>query len=138
MKTSKILVAGLIGGVVALLIGFLVYGNLLADFLESHTKTAGVMKTNEELMIIPLILGHLSWGLLLAIIFGRWANISTFATGAKAGGVIGLLMALTFNLINLGTANIMTTTGHLVDIALTTIMSAIVGGVIAWYLGKEK
>ena len=138
MKTSNILVAGLIGGVVAFLLGFLLYGMLLADFFASHNVTAGVMKTDEQMNYVPLALGHLAWGLLLAIIFGRWASISTFETGAKAGAVIGLLMSLTVNLINLGTANILTTTGHMADIAIVTIVSAIAGGAIAWYLGRGK
>jgi hypothetical protein len=137
MNTTKILVAGLIGAAVALLLGFLCFGMLFADFFESHTGSAtGIMRGDENMLWGPMIIGHVAWGLLFAIIYGRWASISTFATGAKAGAVIGLLVGLTVDMIYYGSTNIYDLTGAMTDVVLMTVLSAIVGGCVGWYLGR--
>ncbi len=139
MSTSKILIAGIVGGIVALIIGFLLYGIALTSFFEANMGSAsGVMKTEEGLLWIPLILGHLAMGLLFAVIFGRWASISTFATGAKAGAVIGFLVSFAVGMINFATANIHNLNGTIANIAISTVQSAIVAGIIAVILGRGK
>ena len=111
---------------------------LLSDFFQANAGSAnGVMRGEAELMWGPLILGHLAMGLLFAIIYGRWASISTFVTGAKAGAILGGLMALTYDMINLGTTHVMSPTGAVVDVVLSAILSAIIGGAVAWFLGKD-
>ncbi|MBT8218566.1 MAG: hypothetical protein KJP00_01995 [Bacteroidia bacterium] len=138
MSTNKILIAGVIGGVVAFILGFLTYGIVLSDFWEANTGTAtGVMKADDEILIIPMIIGHLTWGMLFALIFGRWANIKTFATGAKAGAAIGLLCTASIDLVYLATMNISTTTSTIVNLLCVAFISAIVGGAVGWFLGRE-
>ena len=139
MNITKILIAALIGGVVAFVLGYLVWGLLLTDFMEANAGSAGgVMRGDGEMLWVPMILGHLSWGLFFALIFERWANISTFATGAKAGAVLGFLVSFTFDMISLGSTNLSTLTGAIVDIVVMTVIAAIVGGIVAWYLGRGK
>ena len=139
MSNNKILLAGLVGAVVAFLLGFIVYGNVLTDFfMENSGSASGVMRGDDEMQWIPMILGHITWGLLFAIIYGRWANIATFATGAKAGALLGFLIGASFDLIQLGSTHIPNLTGIIVDIIVMTIISAIVGGVVGWFLGKNK
>lgn len=138
MSTSKILIAGLVGGVVAFLLGFLIYGLALSSFFEQQAGSAtGVMKAEADFNWIAMIVGHLSFGFLIAVIYGRWANISTFPTGAKAGAVIGFLFFLTTNMINYGSTNIMTLTGALADTVIGAVMAAIIGGVVALILGRD-
>lgn len=137
MNTNKIITAGLVGAVVAFLLGFLVYGMALASFFEANSGSAtGVYRGDDEMLWIPMILGHITWGMLFALIYGRWATISTFATGAKAGAVIGFLVGATFDLINLGSTHISNSTAAIVDIIVMTVLSAIVGGVVGWFLGR--
>ena len=137
MNTNKILLAGLIGGAVAFLLGFLAYGLICRDFFESNMGSAtGVMRGDDEMLWVPMIIGHLAWGLLFALIYGRWANISTFATGAKAGAAIGLLVGLAFDMIQLGSTHMSNLTGALADVAILTVISAVIGGVVGWFLGR--
>ncbi len=137
MDTNKILLAGLFGGMVAFFLGFLFYGLLLNDFFQSNAGSAtGVRRGDDELIWIPMILGHLAWGMLFAVIYGRWANISTFITGAKAGAVIGFLVAMTHDMINLASTHIMNSNGAIANVVVMTIVAAIVGGVVAWFLGR--
>ncbi len=139
MSTSKIVIAGLVGGVVALVLGFLIYGMALSSFFEQQAGSAtGIMKAEADFNWIAMIVGHLSFGLLFAVIFGRWASISTFTTGAKAGAILGLLFFLTTNMINYGSTNIMSLTGALADTVVGAVMGAIIGGVVAMMLGRES
>jgi len=138
MNTNKILLAGLIGGAASFLLGWLVWGVVLADFMKSNSGSAtGVMKAESEMVWWALIVGNLAGGLLLALIFGRWGSISTFLTGAKAGAVIGLLIAISVDMTMLATSNIMTLNGALVDILANAVVAGIVGGVVGWFLGRK-
>ncbi len=138
MNTNKILLAGLIGGAATFLLGWLVWGVALAGFMKDNAGSAtGVMKPDGEMVWWALILGNIAGGMLLALIFGRWGSISTFATGAKAGAVIGLLMALYYDLVMLGTTNLMTLNGALVDVLANVVVMGIVGGVVGWFLGRK-
>lgn len=139
MSNNKILLAGLVGAIAAFLLGFIVYGNVLTDFfIENSGSASGVMRADDEMQWVPMILGHITWGLLFAIIFGRWANISTFTSGAKTGALLGLLIGASFDLIQLGSTHISNITGVVVDIIVMTIISAIVGGTVGWFLGRNK
>ncbi len=138
MGTNKILIAGLIGGLTAFILGWLFYGTLLMGFFEKNAGTAtGVNRPMEDMVWWAMILGHLAYGYLFALIYGRWASISTFVTGAKAGAVIGGLMALTFDMIMYGSTNISNLTAALVDVVVMAVTGAIVGGVVAWWLGRK-
>ena len=137
MNMTKILVAGLVGAVVAFVLGYLFWGLLLADFFASNAGSAtGVMREDSDTQWIPMILGHLSWGFLLAYIFGRWASISTAVTGAKAGAILGFLIAFSSDMISLGTSHVSTWTSAIADIVVMTVIFSIVGAVVGWMLGR--
>lgn len=137
MNTNRILLAGIAGGVTFFILGFLVYGMLLMKFFAANVGTAqGVMKDPPEFW--ALAVGNLAWGFLLAIVFGRWAGIKTFSTGAMAGAVIGALMSATYNFNALGTTNITTLNAVLVDIVVFAVMNILIGGVVGWVLGRGK
>jgi len=137
MNTNRILLAGVAGGIVFFLLGFLVYGVLLMKFFAANQGTAqGVMKDPPAMW--ALAIGNLAWGFLLALIFGRWAGITTLGTGAKAGAIIGALVATSYNFNSLGTTNVTTLNAVLVDIVVFAIMNAIIGAVVARVLGSSK
>ena len=51
MKTDKLLLAGVLGGAVAFLLGYLVYGVLLTGFFEANLGSAtGVMRGETEML----------------------------------------------------------------------------------------
>ncbi len=139
---TKTIVAGLVAGVVAYLLGWLLYGVALMDTLQNLAGTAtGVMKSDAEMMevspMLYLILGQLIYGIFLAYVLGHWAGVSTPAGGARAGAILGLLVSLAFNLSSLGTSNILTPGGALLDTAVYTIISALAGAAAGWWLGRK-
>ncbi|MBK8043272.1 MAG: hypothetical protein KBG02_03705 [Haliscomenobacter sp.] len=140
MRTNKILLAGLAGGVVYFLLGWLIYGMVLASFMDGQSTPEGmaVMRPDDGMVFWAMIVGNIAGGMLLAVIFGRWANISTWQTGAMAGAVIAGLMAMSFDFLLYGTTTMMTLTGVLADIVVYAVLGAIGGAVVAMVLGSGK
>lgn len=136
MNTQKFLIGSLIGGVVLFILGYIFYVALMGSFFESHSMGANYMKDPPDFLFI--ILGNLAEGALLAYIFGKWAGIKTAATGAEAGAIIGLLTGLGWDLLMYGTSNLMDITGTITDVIVVTIMMAIAGAAVGWYLGRGK
>ena len=128
MKTKSFLVAGIVGGIINWLLGWLFYGILFADFFPQPEESTE--------MIVYILLGCLTFGLFLSYIYNRWAQISTAATGAKAGAVIGLFMSLFYNFFNMAMLPEATFEMFAVDLGISVVMTAITGAVIGAINGK--
>lgn len=137
MDAKKFAIGTVVGGIAFFLLGWLLYGMLFMNYFEANAGPAtGVNK--ESMNMAALFLGNLAMAALLTLIFLRWANISTFMGGLKAGALVGLLVALGLDLTMFGSTNIMTLNGMVMDVVVYTVMSAIAGGVIGWLLGMGK
>ena len=139
---TKTIVAGVLAGVVAYLTGWLLYGVVLSNtFADLSGSASGVGKSDAEMMagasLVYLLIGQLAFGLFLAYVFSKWANISTVAGGAKAGAVIGAFISVATNFTMLGTSNISTIQGALLDVIVFTIIMGISGAVAGWWLGRS-
>ena len=120
--TKKLFFSGIIGAIFYFVLGWLVYGIL---FTENTT--------GEESMLY-IALGCLFYAFIYAVIFTRWANITTFSTGLKAGAVLGLLYGLSWYFFFLkGDFDFIY---FLKEILINVVMSALTGGVIAYVIGK--
>lgn len=120
--TKKLFLSGIIGAIVYFLLGWLFYGILFTE------NTSG----EESMLFIGL--GCLFYAFIYATIFSRWANITTFSAGLRAGAILGLLYALSwyfffvkgdFDYLN-----------FIKEILINIAMSAILGSVIAYVIGK--
>jgi len=138
MDAKNRIMATLAGFVTFFLLGWLLYGMLLMDFFIANAGSAtGVQRTDTEMVWWALALGNVFQSYLLVYIFGKWANITSFAGGLKAGGTIGLILGFAFDLTMYGTSNIMNLTAALVDPLVGTVMMALTGGVIGMVLGRK-
>jgi len=137
MNSQKFIVAGIAGGIVNFLLGWLIYGMLLKDFMASNTA-AGIMRGDSDMIWWALIVGNLSFGFLLAYVIGKSSAVSA-GQGAGVGFVVGLLVCLGYDLIMYATSTVMTSLkGVAADVAATAVMSAIAGAVVGWVLGMSK
>ncbi|HEY2866047.1 MAG TPA: hypothetical protein VGJ02_03050 [Pyrinomonadaceae bacterium] len=132
---TRIVVATVAGGAALFLLGFLVYGLLLEGWMRSQMiEYKGLM--NETPNFVTLIIANIVWALLVALIFDRWASISTFVGGLIGGAMISFLMILYFDLMNASFMNLFTgSTALFVDVIAFTVIGAISGGVVAAVLG---
>lgn len=138
MSIKKITIAGIAGGVVYFLLGWLVYGMLLKDFMASNMNTT-IMRPETEMIWWAMIASNILYGVFFAYIFNRWANITTLSAGVTAGGILSLLLGLSMSLGFYAYSTMYgTMTGMAVDIIVSVVMGAIVGGVVGLVLGKIK
>ena len=136
MNIKKLFIGGITGGVLFFLLGWVIYGMLLMDFMNSHTGVAGNISRPEP-DFLYLIIGNLAMGFLMAYIFIK-ANISSLGSGLVTGGVIGLLMAVGYDCTVYATTTIASKTGMAADVIAFTVMSAITGAVVGAVLGMGK
>lgn len=127
MNTKSFILSGIAGTVVSILLGFLFYGLLFTDLHPDGS----------EPYMLFIILGCLFYAFAFALIYNRWANISTFNLGAKAGFLIGLLWTLSMNFFMYSSDSSLDS-NFLLLVAIDAVSAAIMGGVIALVIGKTK
>jgi len=137
MKTNKILLGGITGGVALFLLGWLIYGILLMNYTMSNYNQC-MNRPMQEMIWWSLILSNLALGFLLATIFS-WSNTTGIMAGAKIAGITGLLLSAS---IDLGYYSMTTMYINpsiiVVDIIVYTIYLAIAGAAVAWVMGMGK
>ena len=138
MNSKKFLPAAIAGGVAHFILGWLLYGTLLAGYMKSNEgPVTGVDRT--EMLFWSVAVGSLFYGFLMSYILVRLANISSVGAGAMAGFLIGLLFTGSLDFIFYGTSNLYANlTIVFVDMATFAVMSAIVGAVVAAVAGMGK
>ena len=136
MDIKKWVIGGITGGILFFLLGWLIYGMLLMDFMDNHTGTAGNVSRTEPDMLY-LAIGNLAMGFVLAYIFVK-GNINSLAGGFIAGGIIGLLLTVGYDCMIYATTTVISKTAMAADVAASTVMTAIVGAVIAMVMGMGK
>jgi hypothetical protein len=131
----KTLIAGLVGGVAAFLLGWVVYGIALDAFMKENTNQCAALDMKDMNMML-MIIGNLTSGLVLSLILS-WANVTNFIGGMMKGAIVGLLYALTFDLMMHSVSTYFSnSTALIVDVLASAVMSVIIGGVIGWMLGR--
>lgn len=135
MNTKKVLISGIVGGVVYFFLGWLIYGILLMDFMTSNSN-AGVMKSEDQMVWWALIISNLIFGILMAYVLIGVGNITSTGKGVTTAAITSFLIASGYDLGMYATSNVSTLKGLTVDILAMTIMSAIVGAVVVM-VGKK-
>lgn len=137
MDTKKITLGGLAGGLTFFLLGWIVYGMLLMNYMKANTNQC-FMRPMEEMIWWAIIASNIAWGLFLAVIFS-WSNISTAAGGAKAGAIIGFLIVLCYDLQFYSMSTMYSNINIIfVDVLVGTVMSAIGGAVVGTVMGMGR
>ncbi|CAI8179213.1 MAG: Uncharacterised protein [Formosa sp. Hel1_33_131] len=127
MNTKSFLMSGIAGTFVCFLLGWLFYGILFPD----------VYPQNDEECMLFIFLGCLFYAFTFALIFNRWAQISTFSSGIKAGFLLGLLWSLSMSFFMYASKESIDS-NFLILIAIDAVSAAIMGGIIALVIGKTK
>ncbi|WP_179008149.1 hypothetical protein [Winogradskyella forsetii] len=130
MKTKTFIIAGICGGIVNWLLGWLGYGIILADYFPQPKED-----TRSQIFIC---LGYLSLGFFLSYFYNRWAQIATISTGARAGAFFGLFLALWAGFFNIAMDASMTTELFTLDIAISIGITAVTGAIVGFINGKMK
>mgnify|MGYP006357159511 FL=1 len=136
MDIKKWVIGGITGGVLFFLLGWLIYGMLLTSFMESHMGAAGnIMRTEPDFLYLAI--GNLAMGFAVAYVLLK-ANVSSMAGGFVTAGIFGLLIGVGFDCMMYATSTVISKTAMAADVAASTVMTAIVGAVVAMVIKKKK
>lgn len=136
MDIKKLLMGGIAGAVITFFLGWIIFGMLLMDFMNSHPGVAGnIGKTEPDYLY--LIIGNLAMGFLFAYIFIK-GGINSLGSGFINGGIIGVLMSVGYNCVWYATTTALSKTAMAADVAGSAVMFAISGAVIGLVLGMGK
>ncbi|HMX80264.1 MAG TPA: hypothetical protein PLG91_08130 [Ferruginibacter sp.] len=136
MDIKKWIIGGVTAGVLLFLLGWLVYGMLLMNFMNNHTGAAGnVMRTEPDMLY--LVIGNLAAGFMLAFVFIK-ANITSAASGFVTAGILNFLMAVSVDCMIYATTTTISKTAMATDVAASTVMFAITGAITALVMNMGK
>ncbi len=99
-------------------------------------EAMALQRGETDFIMWAMVLSNLAFSLMLAVVYNRWANISTFQGGAIAGGVISFLITLSFDLGQYSMFKMWNDfTGPIIDSLANGVFGAVIGGIIGWVLG---
>ncbi len=132
MNSKQLLLGTLAGTVSGLILGFLLYALAFSSYFAQNTR----MKEEPDMILI--VLGHVFMSFLLTYIFLQWAGIKTVSGGIRAAAIIGLLIALAYNIVMLGSSDFFS--GGLIPALASTVVDTIIwvstGAGVGWALGR--
>jgi LytS/YehU family sensor histidine kinase len=135
--TTRLILATITGAVLSFLLGWLLYGILLMDFFGANMiMYDGLIKEMPNLLFV-FIAGLASW-FMISFIFQRWAGFTTFLQGLGGGAFIGFFIGVSIDLSLYSMFNLYNGAYIAMDIAVSTIMTALIAGVVAAILGSGK
>ena len=125
------------GSVVLFIAGYAIWGFLLGDYFAAN-ELAYPGLSRQPPSLVMLFASNVVFALLLTIVFERWAGVRTPLAGLAAGGMVGVLIHLGFELSILGYMNLYRSVAPvLVDViaeaARTALAGAVVGVVLGWH-----
>lgn len=138
---KKFWIGGIVGGIIFFLLGWLIYGMLLMNYMNEHSAMSKelhdqVFKPETQFNWAALIASNILSGFLLAAII-NWSKTYSLAAGAKIGFVVGLLMCASIDLSFYSMSNMFTVEGMIADIAAGTVITCITGAIVGLVMGKS-
>lgn len=127
MNAKNFVVAGIVGGIIDFLLGWVFYGMLFTN----------IYPQNENTKLEFIFLGCMTFGFFISLIFTKWAGITNTISGLKAGAVIGLFYGLSMNFFMYSSQPVDYQILGL-DTVVNILMGAGVGAAVALVLGKMK
>lgn len=141
MKITKLITATLVGTIVYLIVGWIVFEYLLGSYTNANTtQIVGFKKNEQGSSMLMLILSCTAYALLLSSLILYWINTSfNFKEGFKLGAVVGILVATMTDTYWYGTSYFYNNvTPMILDIIAASITVGIMGGAIALVLSYLK
>ena len=138
MFSKTNLISTLVTAVWGFLGGYLIWGLLMEPFNADHVGTAsGVMKDQDNILFMYIVLGSLITGFGLSSLYSKWARGShSIMQGASFGGCIGVIVGFGDRLVEYGVANILDLTGTIANGFAYVVFFAIMGICASLVYGK--
>ncbi len=128
MNTKKIIFGGIAGGIINFLLGWVFYGMLFTEQFPA----------SENMNIVLIFLGCITFGFMLSYIYAKWANINTLNGGLMAGVIMGLFLGLWSNFFQHAMSDEPNIQLMLLDVGISIASGAISGAGIGFVNSKVK
>jgi hypothetical protein len=135
MDAKRLLVGTVVGGIVIMGLGFVVFGLLLQDFMAGYMSETGASAMRNPELIWPIAVGNLAWAALICVALG---NRSGAGAGAATGAIVGLLLWVTADFLLYGLLDLWKPAMLVLDPLASGALSTIAGAVIGFVLSKMK
>ena len=133
----RILKGTVFGGIAFFLLGWLVYGILLMDFMAANMNNCA-SRPDGVMIWWAMIVSNLATALLLTLIL-KWSGASGLVDGLKTGAIFGFLLGLGMDLSFYSMSTMFNNfTAVIVDIVVYAALMAVTGLIIVLTWGKEK
>lgn len=133
----KILRGTIFGGIAFFLLGWLVYGILLLDFMSANSNSCA-SRPDAEMIWWAMIVSNLVLALFVTVVL-KWSGAKSVTDGLKTGAIIGFLIGLSMDLSFYSMTTMFNNlTALIVDVLVYTILLGIVGMVVVLTWGKDK
>ena len=135
MDIKRLIVGTVVGGITLYILGYLIFGLALAEFYAANSGSAtGVAR--DTLVIWAIVLGNLSYAVLLTLAIETRSGPTSPMDGMKIGAIVGFLLWCTADFTGYGVQNVNNLTVAIADPLLELVRGGIGGAVIAAVLGK--
>lgn len=132
----KLIRGTVFGGIAFFLLGWLVYGMLIANFMAAHSDVS-LNRPDDQMIWWAMIVSNFVLALFLTLVL-KWSGASGIADGVKTGALFGLLMSSTMDLMMYSMTTMSDFTAVIVDVIVMTVLMAVIGLIIVLTWGKEK
>ena len=130
MNAKQLTVGIIVGTLVSMIVGYVIWEVLVADFFAANMGSAtGVMRDTQLLWAV--IIGTAAYTTLIALALNTQSGERTVVSGLKVGAIVGFLVWFSADFILLGIMNVNTLTVAIVDPILEAIRAGITGAAIA-------
>jgi hypothetical protein len=130
MNVKNFIIAGVAGGIVDFLLGWLIYGIILKDTFPTEEGAT------ENMLFI--FLGCMSFGFLISYVFAQGEGVSKCVPGIKLATGIALFMTLSINFFQNMTKETIDIQLMVIDVVASMVLASFVGAVVAFTIGKLK
>ncbi len=135
--SNKVLVGGILAGVVSFFLGWILYGLLLMDYMKENMNHCA-SRPDEQMIWWALIASNLILGIFLAKVVD-WSGAADAMAGMRNCGVAGLLLALYYDLMFYSFTTVYSNmTAMVVDIVAMTVFFGILGAFLGWFMNRGK
>ena len=137
--STKLLIGGLLGGIMAFLCGWVIYGQFMYDFFQnSMIQVPGMLKNTMNPGIkewVSLMISQFSLGFLMAFVLGKFREMDA-VKGLIAGAIIMLLISLYMNCSLFFQLNLFGKKMIIADALVSLVYGGLIGLVTGWYMGR--
>jgi hypothetical protein len=139
---KRFIISGVLTAFASVSLHGVTYFLFLKDFYQLHPAVSEEFRRQlsrppDQLVVWAMVVTSLAMGFLVTTVI-KWSGASSFASGAKYGGVLAILYWASVNFGLYASSNFFSLPSLFVDYVCSVVAMTISGSVAAWALGSGR